>query len=55
VLNNNAGIGYTSYSHTGIPVPVMALGKDSYLFEGYYDNTDIAKKMASIMRLKLTN
>ncbi|MGH2270711.1 alkaline phosphatase [Anaerohalosphaeraceae bacterium U12dextr] len=55
VLNNNAGIGYTSYSHTGIPVPVMALGKDSYLFEGYYDNTDIARKMAGIMRLKLAN
>jgi alkaline phosphatase len=55
VLNNNAGIAYTSYAHTGIPVPVMALGKDSYLFEGYYDNTDIAKKMAGIMRLKLAN
>ncbi|MBN2512041.1 MAG: alkaline phosphatase [Sedimentisphaerales bacterium] len=55
VLNNNAGIAYTSYAHTGIPVPVMALGKDSYQFEGYYDNTDIAKKMAGVMRLILMN
>lgn len=55
VLNNNAGIAYTSYAHTGIPVPVMAMGKDCYQFEGYYDNTDIARKLAGIMRVKLAN
>lgn len=55
ILNNNAGIGYTSYAHTGIPVPVMAKGKDAYLFEGYYDNTDVAKKLARAMRVYLNN
>jgi alkaline phosphatase len=55
ILNNNAGIAYTSYAHTAIPVPVMAIGRDSYIFEGYYDNTDIAKKLASIIRIKLAN
>ncbi|WP_027188709.1 alkaline phosphatase [Desulfovibrio cuneatus] len=51
ILNNKAGIGWTSYAHTGIPVPVFAQGPGSELFRGYYDNTDIAKKLFSIMGL----
>ena len=52
ILNNKAGIGWTSYSHTGIPVPVFALGKGEDLFSGYYDNTDIFKKLYSIIKIK---
>lgn len=54
-LNNNAGIAWTSYSHTGVPVPVYGIGRDAYQFEGFYDNTDIAKKLASIMKVDLNN
>ncbi len=54
-LNNNAGIAYTSYAHTGIPVPVMAIGKDSYLFAGYYDNTECGMKLARAMKVILSN
>lgn len=52
VLNNKSGIGFTSYSHTGLPVPVFALGAGQYEFEGYYDNTDIYKKLAALTKVK---
>ena len=48
LLNQKAGIGWTSYSHTGVPVPVSAIGVGSSTFNGYYDNTDIAKKIMFI-------
>lgn len=49
VLNERASIGWTSYSHTGVPVPVFAIGAESKRFAGFYDNTDIAKQMAKAM------
>ncbi len=45
LLNNKAGIDFTSYSHTAVPVMVFAGGANSDLFSGYYDNTDIPKKI----------
>ena len=53
ILNEQASIGWTSYSHTGVPVPVFAQGRGKYAeqFAGFYDNTDIAKKLAKAMRL----
>ena len=29
ILNQKAGIAWTSYSHTGVPVPVLAMGNSS--------------------------
>ena len=49
ILNERASIGWTSYSHTGVPVPVFAIGADAKRFAGFYDNTDIAKQMARAM------
>ncbi|MBN1567622.1 MAG: alkaline phosphatase [Acidobacteria bacterium] len=46
ILNERASIGWTSYSHTGVPVPVFAEGWESKRFAGFYDNTDIAKQLA---------
>jgi alkaline phosphatase len=54
ILNERASIGWTSYSHTGVPVPVFAQGQESLLFKGFYDNTDIAKKLADAMDLNQT-
>lgn len=51
ILNENASIGWTSYSHTGVPVPIFAQGRHAGLFAGFYDNTDIAKKLAKAMKL----
>ncbi len=45
ILNNKAGVDYTSYTHTGVPVMVFAQGANADIFSGYYDNTDIAKKI----------
>ncbi|MBN1904769.1 MAG: alkaline phosphatase [Deltaproteobacteria bacterium] len=52
ILNERASIGWTSYSHTGVPVPVFAQGREAENFYGFYDNTDIAKKLARIMGIK---
>ncbi len=49
LLNQRAGLAWTSYSHTGVPVATFALGIGQDLFNGYYDNTDIFKKMSQIM------
>jgi alkaline phosphatase len=49
ILNRKAGLGWTSYSHTGVPVITMAKGAGADLFNGYYDNTDVAKKIIAIM------
>lgn len=51
LLANKAGINYASYSHTAVPVPVFAKGQGEIFFNGYYDNTDIPKKIAQIARL----
>jgi alkaline phosphatase len=51
VLNERASIGWTSYSHTGVPCPVFAQGREAERFAGFYDNTDIAKKLAKVMDL----
>jgi alkaline phosphatase len=51
ILNERASIGWTSYSHTGVPVPVYAIGQDAGRFEGFYDNTDIAKQLARSMNI----
>jgi alkaline phosphatase len=55
ILNNRAGIGWTTFSHTAVPVPVLAGGVGAQLFGGYYDNTDVALKLAVAMRLRLGN
>ncbi|MDZ7598764.1 MAG: alkaline phosphatase [Desulfobacterales bacterium] len=52
ILNERASIGWTSYSHTGVPVPVFAQGREAVRFAGFYDNTDIAKKLAKAMDIR---
>ncbi|MDR0315593.1 MAG: alkaline phosphatase [Treponema sp.] len=53
VMNQTAGIGWTSYAHTGVPVPTFASGVHQEIFGGYYDNTDLFFKLASTMNLKV--
>jgi alkaline phosphatase len=52
ILNMKAGIGWTSKSHTAVPVEVFAIGCGAETFSGFYDNTDIAIKIITIARLK---
>jgi alkaline phosphatase len=52
ILNQKAGLAWTSYSHTGVPVPVSAIGAGADLFGGYYDNTDIFFKTLQAMGIE---
>ncbi|MCJ8500264.1 alkaline phosphatase [Desulfatitalea alkaliphila] len=52
VLNERASIGWTSYAHTGVPVPLYAQGPGAERFAGFYDNTDIAKKIARVLNVR---
>ena len=52
ILNNKSGISFTSYSHTGLPVAVFAKGVGQENFEGYFDNTEIYKKIATLTGVK---
>ncbi len=51
ILNNKAGLAYTSYAHTGLQIPVYSYGQNSDLFVGSYDNTDIFTKFMAAMNL----
>lgn len=48
-INERAGIGWTTFSHCGAPVPVWAIGVGSEKFAARQDNTDIPKKICSVM------
>lgn len=48
ILDNKSGISYNSYSHTGLSVPVYAIGCGSEQFGGYYNNTDIYNDLADL-------
>ena len=52
ILNNKSGISFTSYSHTGLPVAVLAEGVNAEAFNGYYDNTEIFYKVAEMLNVR---
>lgn len=49
MLDEKAGVGFTTGSHTAAYVPVYAIGARSELFNGRADNTDIPKKIISLI------
>ena len=51
IINNKSGVSFTSYSHTGLPVAVLAEGVGAENFSGYYDNTQIYEKMADLLNI----
>ncbi len=46
IINQIAGLGWTTNSHSAGYVPVYAIGAGSELFQGKMDNTDIPKRIA---------
>ena len=52
LLNQKAGLAWTSYSHTGVPVLTSATGAWAERFNGFYDNTDIYTRIVEAMGLK---
>lgn len=55
LLNRKAGIAWSSYSHTAVPLPVYAIGCESWRFDGMYQNSDIARKLAATMKVQFDN
>ncbi|MDG3086486.1 alkaline phosphatase [Vibrio hannami] len=53
VASKRAGVYWTSYAHTAVQVPVSAIGVASTDFGGFSDNTDVAKKLANLMDVKI--
>lgn len=49
VMDSKAGLGWTTYSHTGMPVMTSAMGLGAKSFAGYYDNTLLSKQIMAII------
>ncbi len=49
ILGRKTGIGWATFGHTGASVPVFARGKGAELFAGEYDNTEVARKLMSLL------
>ncbi len=49
IADNKAGIAWTTYSHTGVPVPVFASGAGAAVFSTCHDNTEIPARMMEFM------
>ena len=52
LLGRQAGISWNSYNHTYMPAPVSAVGAGSELFAGWYENSDLFRKVLSAMAPK---
>jgi len=52
LIDQRTNSGWTSGGHTAIDVPVFAFGKRSELFHGNIDNTDVAKKIFTLLGKK---
>jgi alkaline phosphatase len=52
ILDNKAGVGWTTYAHTGLTVPVYASGTGASLFSGSYDDTEIFNKLIQVLGLQ---
>jgi alkaline phosphatase len=50
IIAKNTVTGWTSGNHTGGDVQVFAYGYNKQLFNGYQDNTDIAKKLFKLIK-----
>ncbi len=49
LLNDKAGFGFPTIKHTGAAVPVFAIGEGASIFSGVNDNTDIPRKILSLI------
>nr|WP_326126670.1 hypothetical protein [uncultured Oscillibacter sp.] len=52
ILNNKSGVSFTSYSHTGLPVVMLADGVNAEQFNRDRDNTEIYTKLTVMLAVK---
>lgn len=48
ILARKSGVGWSTFVHTGLCVPVFACGKGQETFVGYYDNTELFQKICTL-------
>lgn len=53
IIDKRAGTNWTGGGHSGIAVPVFAIGAGAEQFTGQYDNTEICKKIAKAAGYKV--
>jgi len=49
IIDQATHTGWTTAGHTGVDVPVLAIGPGAEQFAGFQDNTDIAKKLIKVI------
>lgn len=49
IFDNKCGVGWTSGAHTALPVATSAIGVNAENFSGMFENTDISKRVKSII------
>ena len=49
LISAKAGVGWTSGAHTALPVMTTSQGTGAELFTGFFENTDLAIKLKSLM------
>jgi len=54
IISERANIFWTTYAHSGVPVPVSVIGIGSEKFGGFKDNTEIAWALAEVMDVELS-
>lgn len=50
ILNNKSSVAWTTGAHTALPVSTTARGAQAQLFSNMLDNTDIAKRLKTVVR-----
>ena len=54
ITSARASLGWTTHDHTGALVPVFAFGPGAERFVGIMDNTDLPRKIASLLGVELS-
>ena len=49
IFNRRCGLTWNTTGHSALPVPVLAIGVGSKIFAGSYENTEIARKLKSLI------
>ncbi|WEM59884.1 alkaline phosphatase [Streptococcus parauberis] len=49
ILDKKAGLAWSTTDHSGEKVPVYAMGSGAFMFDGEYDDTDVAVRMGEAM------
>ncbi|WP_018379231.1 alkaline phosphatase [Streptococcus ovis] len=49
IVDKKAGLAWTTTDHSGDKVPVYAMGSGAYMFDGEFDDTDVAIRIGDAM------